>query len=102
MFKTHFHNLQLTQGQVRFDRVNVRIGWGWTIFLLGIVLPLVALLAVLLIAGVVTGVIVLAAIVAAASLANGLYRLLHRPLSIDDGRRNVKIIVRNPNDPVDS
>jgi hypothetical protein len=92
MFYTQFQHPRLTQWQSRLARVP---RWAWVAFFLGVILPLMVLGVTLLLVSVITGVIVMAAVLLIGSLVGSVFRMLHRRPNLDDGRRNVKIVVHS-------
>jgi membrane protein implicated in regulation of membrane protease activity len=67
--------------------------WGQIAVRVAILLPLVALVLGIILLALGSGLFVLAAVLLIVAIARILRRLLHRP--IDDGRRNVKIVVQS-------
>ncbi len=92
MIHVQFQNPRFTRWQARLARMP---RWAWIAFILGAVVPLVAFFAFLFLTAILTGTLVLFAVFAVAGILGLISRLLHRRHSLDDGRRNVKIVVHS-------
>ncbi len=71
--------------------------WAWILFFVGVLLPIVVLGVAIVAVGLVTGLIVMAAALLVSVILGAVYRLMHRRGmgQVDDGRRNVQIVVRS-------
>ncbi len=90
-----FQNPRMHIWQGRIVRLRTMPRWAWIAVLLGIVVPMVVVVAVLLVIGLASGLLIFLAIAVFLAVANAFRRLLHRPRVLDDGRRNVKIVVHS-------
>lgn len=88
MFHTPFHPPTVTRWQARLARVP---RWAWIAFASGVIVPLVILAVAIIAVALTTGTRVLLAALLIGAVGAGVGRLLKRP--VDDGRRNVRIVV---------
>lgn len=91
MFQARLQGPQIARWQARLARVP---RWGWIAFFAGAVVPVVALAVFVLFTALVTGAIIMGAVLMAGALMGLLQRLVHRR-RLDDGRRNVQIVVHS-------
>lgn len=92
MFHVQIQHPRFTKWQGRLARMP---RWAWIAFVIGAVVPMIALIVFLFLTAIVTGTVVLLAVLAVGSVLGLAGRLLHRRHAIDDGRRNVKIVVHS-------
>ena len=93
MIYTQFQDPRIAKWQARLARVP---RWGWIAFFVGIMVPVVVLAAGIIAIGLVTGALVMAAVLLVSTALALVQRLLHRRhRQLDDGRRNVKIVVHS-------
>ncbi len=90
MFRMAFHDPRMMAWQNRLARLP---RWAWIAIALGVVLPIFIVLAGFVLLAVVSGLVVLAAVMVILSIRNLFLRLV-QPRQ-DDGRRNVRIVVRS-------
>ena len=91
MIRIAFHNPKAQAWQRRLSRIP---RWGWVIIGVAVILPIVVLLASIVAVALVAGAIAIAVVMLLLAL-RGLWLQLIRPR--DDGRRNVRIVVRPGN-----
>jgi len=91
MIHMHLQHPRFTRWQARLARMP---RWAWIAFIVGAVVPVVAFLIFLLLAAALTGTVVLLAVIVVGGVLGLVHRLFHRR-SLDDGRRNVKIVVHS-------
>src|SRR4051812_14877297 len=92
MMYTQLNDPRIARWQARLSRVP---RWGWIAFMVGAVVPAVALVLFILFTALVTGAIVMAAVLLVGTILSVVWRLMHRRQRLDDGRRNVQIVVRS-------
>ena len=90
MFRVVSQFPQISPWMVRLSRIP---RWGWIAIGVGIILPIVILLASVALVAIISGAIVLAVVVLMMALRRLWLRLTGK--FRDDGRRNVKVIVRH-------
>ena len=93
MIYTQFQDPRIAKWQGRLARVP---RWGWIAFFVGIMVPVIVLAAGIIAVSLVTGALVMAAVLLVSTALALVQRLLHRRRPrLDDGRRNVKIVVHS-------
>jgi len=93
MIYTQFQDPRIARWQARLARVP---RWGWIAIFVAILVPILILLAGIIAVGLITGGLVLAAVLLVSTVLALVQRLLHRRhRQLDDGRRNVKIVVHS-------
>lgn len=92
MFYARFQDPRIAKWQARLARVP---RWAWIAFGIGVLIPIVVLGIAILAVALTTGAIVLAAVLVASGILGLAYRLMNRHPRLDEGRRNVQIVVRS-------
>ena len=90
MIHVHLQNPRFLRWQSRSRMPR----WAWIAFIVGAVVPVAAFVVFLVIAAALTGTVVLVSVLAVGSVLGLVHRIFHRR-SLDDGRRNVKIMVHS-------
>jgi Kef-type K+ transport system membrane component KefB len=92
LFYARFHDPRIVKWQARLARVP---RWAWIAAGIGFLIPIVALGIVILAVGLATGAIVLAAVLLASATLGLIFKLMNRGRRLEDGRKNVQIVVRS-------